>query len=791
VKGTNNYGIPSDHTASLAFTIKPPLLLRKGFIALYVLLIIVIIYYALRFYSTRVRLKNELKIIKMEKVHAEEIERTKEEFFTNISHELRTPISLILPPIHEIQKRGRLDNFSRDLITLAEKNAVRLLRLVNQVLDFNKLGVEVLRLKVSEVEMVSFCKDIFSLFEDQAKRNQIDFLLENKVVEQTVWVDAEKLETVLFNLLSNAFKFTPNGGRIEVLLSLDENPSELNEGVFQIVVKDSGVGIPKEDQRKIFERFYQTPIGKKKESGSGIGLTLVAEYIELHHGFIQLESEIGKGTEFTISIPLGKSHLPVDSIEKDTQIKLLAKPSLKKEKNGSRFYQLKLESDKPTVLLIDDNMDMIDFIRTSLGHKYNFILAQNGQEGLRKANNFNPNIIVSDIMMPKMDGLSLCRKVKENPKTAHISIIFISAKSMTENRVEGISVGADAYIVKPFEIELLEAQIDTLIQRQKELREYFRNELIHLQSPTDSTNNEDNKFVKRVMDLIEANISNSELTVELIASEMAISSTHLYRRLKSITDHSPKEIIQKYRLKKASQLLQNKEGNITEVMYRVGFTSSSYFSKCFKLEYKVSPKQYQEKIRWALYFTRFRWVFYRSLVSTRAGGGSGIFRSPIDRTDSTARNGTRSAMTGLKTGYRVVPIISATGLRSWYRMEIPALKRRITVNPPYGRCMSRCKIQYTPLKKTGFTTKTAVSASTVQRKERQWDEGTADLKRYSEKCRPRSCPNWSSTISTITTIDWWRDRPGTFRKRRSLPSTPFPKWKRCPRMNASPPVNVP
>ncbi len=596
VKGSNNYGIESSETASLQITVKPPLFLSPGFIALYAVLLIAGIFYSLRTYSARVHLKNELKIAKLEKEHSEEIERTKERFFTNISHELRTPISLILPPIHEIQKKGKMDEFSRHLISLAEKNSVRLLRLVNQILDFNKIETDVLQLKVSEVEMVGFCREIFGLFEDRAKRNEIDFVWDSESEQQDVWVDAEKLETVLFNLLSNAFKFTSSGGRIEVRLGTLAGTSDFEEGAFQIVVKDSGVGIPKEDQSRIFERFYQAQDGRKKESGSGIGLTLAAEYVELHHGLIQLDSEVGQGTEFTVSLPLGKSHLPVDSIEKDAQIKLLAKPSLHGPQEGSKFYQLDLESDKPLVLLIDDNQDMIEFVRSSLGHKYNFVLAQDGQEGLRKANNFSPEIIVSDIMMPNMDGIELCKKIKGNPKTTHISIIFISAKSMTENRVAGMRVGADAYIVKPFEIELLEAQIDTLIQRQKELMEYFRNDLIRMPAPPDASNNEDNKFVKKVMDLIEANISNSELTVEMIASEMAMSSTHLYRRLKATTDHSAKEIIQKYRLKKASQLLQNKEGNITEVMYRVGFTSLSYFSKCFKAEYDISPKQYQEKL---------------------------------------------------------------------------------------------------------------------------------------------------------------------------------------------------
>ncbi|MDW7691387.1 two-component regulator propeller domain-containing protein [Flammeovirgaceae bacterium SG7u.111] len=596
VKGSNNFGDLNGNEASLSLTVSPPFFLSKFFIAAYIILAVLAIYYALRIYSQRVHLKNELKITLLENEHAKEIEKTKEHFFTNISHELRTPISLILPPIHEIQKGGDLNEKNENLISLAEKNSRRLLKLVNQILDFNKIETDTLQLNVSQVEMVSFCQEVVSLFTDKAKRHDIELTFSNKIPEQTTWVDAEKIETVLFNLLSNAFKFTPNGGKVELTIDIDEASQELKEGAIVFKISDTGIGISPEEQTKIFERFYQTKDGKKMGSSSGIGLTLAAEYVELHHGSIKVESEVDQGTTFTALLPLGTKHLPMETIDSNENINLLAKKSVHGRKGGSTQFQFDLESDKPLVLLIEDNNDIVEFIRNSLSHKYNFISAENGEEGLVKANSFLPQVIVSDIMMPIMDGLTFCGKVKENPKTSHVGIILLTAKSLTSQRVEGIRKGADAYITKPFEIDLLEAYIDHLIHRTEELTNYFNNELIRLPSDPDAMNNEDTKFVKQVMDIIEANISNSNLSVEMISNEMAMSSTHLYRKLKATTDHSANEIIKKYRLKKASILLQNKEGNITDIMYDVGFSSLSYFSKCFKAEYGLPPKKYQENM---------------------------------------------------------------------------------------------------------------------------------------------------------------------------------------------------
>lgn len=595
VKTTKQNTQSNNAEATFSFVVNPPLYLSTGFILAYIVIAILVTYYSLKTYSARVKLKNELQISRLERAHAEELDQTKERFFTNISHELRTPISLILPPIQEIQKKGNLDQMSKNLISLAERNSIRLLKLVNQILDFNKIENDTLSIKVTQLELVGYCEDVFSLFTDQAQRHQIQFAIDKQIEHQEVWVDAEKIETILFNLLSNAFKFTPDQGAITLKLLLEENSTDFEQGAFVIQVSDSGVGIKSEEQSKIFERFYQAEEGKNKDASSGIGLTLAAEYVELHHGAIEVTSQPQIGTTFTVKLPLGNKHFPIDSLKTQKDIGLLARRSVHGRLGGSKYYQLDLASEKPMVLIIEDNNDIVEFIRESLGHKYNFVTAENGAEGLKRANNFMPQVIISDIMMPVMDGITLCKEIKSNPKTSHVSVILLTAKSLTANKVEGIKIGADVYLTKPFEVELLEAHIDHLIARNEELKSYFRDELIQIPEGSDEANNEDHIFVKRVMDIIQANISNSELTVELISDEMAMSSTHLYRRLKATTNHSAKEIIQKYRLKKASLLLQNKEGNITEIMYQTGFSSLSYFSKCFKAEYKMSPKKYQQE----------------------------------------------------------------------------------------------------------------------------------------------------------------------------------------------------
>jgi signal transduction histidine kinase/ligand-binding sensor domain-containing protein/DNA-binding response OmpR family regulator len=595
VKGTNNFGVWSDKEATANILIKPSLFLSNGFLFIYACIIIGLIYLSLRTYSGRLHLRNELKITRLEKEHTEELAQIRQEFFTNISHELRTPISLILPPIHQIMKRGNLDQENLRLITLAEKNSHRLLRLINQILDFRKLETDSLQVKVKSTDLVHFFREIHVLFSDKAARKNIAFTFVPASTELRIWVDAEKLETVLFNLLSNAFKFTPKGG--EIIVSVRQQPAsdQYPQGAAEIKVTDSGIGIAPEDKEKIFDPFFQAREAKQMEIGTGIGLTLAMEYVRLHHGEIKVDSQKGHGSTFTILLPMGNAHFPVDSIQDYEEINLVATKE-QEEADASQQYRYDLRSDKPLVLLIDDSTDIIDFVRISLSEKYNFIVAENGEEGLQKALSFLPEVIVSDVMMPVMDGLMFCKHVKENPKISHIAIILLTAKDQTYQKIEGIRKGADVYITKPFETEFLEANIDHLIVRKKELSDYFRNELMLQPSEGTKHENVDDKFVRKVIQIIEANISNPDFSVEILSDEIGMSSTHLYRKLKSITKLSANEIIKKYRLKKASILLKNKEGNISQIMYDVGFSNLSYFSKCFKAEFGQSPKDFQQKM---------------------------------------------------------------------------------------------------------------------------------------------------------------------------------------------------
>jgi len=593
VRGTNNYGQWGEQQAVIYIKVKPPLFLSPAFIVIYALLALCGIIVAMRVYATRIKLNNELKITRLEKIHTEELAQAKQNFFTNISHELRTPVSLILPPIHQILKEGKLDTESRSLITLAEKNSQRLLRLINQVLDFRKLESNTLQLKVSRTNLVNFTHEIHSLFADKANRKKINYTFKSTEPELPVWLDVEKIETVLFNILSNAFKFTPQGGSILVSVQKESNSEKFTEGAALIKISDTGIGLSDIEKDKIFEPFYQTQEARQMEMGTGIGLALALEYIKLHIGYILVESIKGSGTIFTIHLPLGKSHFPVDSIHDEQELALVA--TKETYHNVQNTYRLDLHSTKPLILIIDDNTDMIDLIRISLAHKYNFITAENGEEGLQKVVSFLPELVISDVMMPVMDGLTFCKKIKENSRTSHIAIILITARGLTAQKIEGIRTGADVYLTKPFELEYLEANIDHLLARKNELTNYMKNTLRIEPSKTEKEN-EDERFVKKVMNIIEANIADPGFGVEQLSEEIGMSASYLYRKLKSLTQISTNDLIRKYRLKKASILLRNKGGNVTEIMYEVGFANLSYFSKCFKAEYGLNPKDYQQKM---------------------------------------------------------------------------------------------------------------------------------------------------------------------------------------------------
>ncbi len=585
VKGTDHFGKWSN-PAMLFIQIEPPFWLSKGFIILYALIFVSLSYLTFKILKYRQKLNHELRITRLEKQHAEELFQSKQQFFTNISHEFRTPLSLILPPIQQVLKSGITDPTNRKLLKLANRNAQRLYKLVNQLLDFGKMESSKLSLKETRIELVSFCKLVHSSFKDMARRHEINYLFNSDLKALHTEVDIEKFEAILFNLLSNAFKYTPYGGSIELKIF---NLTETNgQSFLSIQVEDSGIGIPENELGKIFDRFYQTSESKALNLGSGIGLTLAQEYVKLHNGQIKVESQQGKGSIFTISLPI---KLGSNFSEENTEEFLLLADEKSPETIPNQVQAAK------RILIIDDNEDILDYIEMNLVHQYSIYRASNGKDGLELTLKINPHLIISDIMMPIMDGIELCSKIKENQALAHIPVILLTAKTLDAQKTEGMITGADFYITKPFDIEYFKSCIESIFRREEQFLHYIKNELLlNPERKIASEKNQDEIFLKKVVSIIEKNMSDPDFSVEMISDAIGMSSTHLYRRLKLITNQSTMDIIKNYRMQKAAQMIGNNEGNITEIMYAVGFSSLSSFSKSFKSVFEVSPSLYAEKL---------------------------------------------------------------------------------------------------------------------------------------------------------------------------------------------------
>jgi len=586
VKGTDHFGIWSS-PVSLAIRIDPPVWLSKIFILIYFIFFSGLAYLVFRILRYRHHLRQELRMARLEKQHAEELFRTKQQFFTNISHEFRTPLSLILPPIQQVLKSEITDPTNKKLLKLAKRNALRLYKLVNQLLDFGKIESSRLSLTVSSVELVSLCKFVYSSFKDMARRNEINYQFNSEIKTMHTEIDVEKFETILFNLLSNAFKYTLFGGSIELkILPVFQSG---NQDFLTIKVIDTGIGISKEEQEKIFERFYQTSESKALNLGSGIGLTLSQEYARLHKGSITVESSPSKGSSFNLSIPI-KQMVNLDQNFAN---------EIPGYTEGIAIQQNhELKQNLKNILIIDDNEDILDYIEMNLVNQYNVFRASNGMEGLEMILKIMPHLVISDIMMPVMDGIDLCTKIRENLAIAHIPVILLSAKTLPEQKAEGMNTGADLYISKPFDIEYFKSCVNSIFRREEQVLAYIKNELLlnpgQISAPE---KNQDEKFLKKVIELIEKNYGNQNFSVETLSDAIGLSSTHLHRKLKQLTNQSTIDIIKNYRMQKAALMIKNNEGNITEIMYSVGFSSLSSFSKSFKSVFSVSPSNYVEELK--------------------------------------------------------------------------------------------------------------------------------------------------------------------------------------------------
>lgn len=544
---------------------------QKMYIVLFSIILLLLIGIMVYIYRT----------ILMKRRIEEEANKAKLQFFTNISHELRTPLTLIADPVNYIIHDDNLNSQQRSMLQIVQRNVLVLTQLVSEILDFRKVQNGKMELRLSDFNLAESMKQWIMLFSASAQKKHIAISMD---APDTIMLraDQDKIERICYNLLSNALKYTSEGGEIS-LMAKEEG------GRVMISVADNGCGISSDELPYIFDRFYQA---KNAGRGTGIGLAIVKAFTELHHGEVSATSVEGKGSTFTIHIPVRQkgevTNQPTEKIEQ------LVEPSSAQEvPNQARHIDELIQpyqTDKPEVLIIDDNIDIRTYLRSVLSEKYNVSEAADGKAGLELARKIVPDIVLSDIMMPVMDGLAFCQQLKTDKAISHIPVILLTARSLDEQRAEGYEHGADAYLSKPFSLRLLLSRIDNLIESRKKLNQTW-SKGVEDDEIGNISNEIDKSFLKQLRKIIQENLANSDLSVEQIGDKIGLSRVQLYRKVKALTGYSPVEIVRKARLTRARHLLQTTERTVSEVAYAVGFSTPSYFSKCYKDEFGENPKK--------------------------------------------------------------------------------------------------------------------------------------------------------------------------------------------------------
>ena len=533
----------------------------------------------------------------------EEATQAKLHFYTNISHEFRTPLTLIMGPLEKLMKSTQVNEKFKREFRLMHRNSSRLLRLVNQLMDFRKVETHKMNLRAGQYNLVAFLNEICDSFNELTRQKEIDLQVIADKEELSVWFDWDKLDKVIFNLLSNAFKFTPQRGTIHILV---HETSPTIEGAHQkevcIEVRDNGEGIQEEHLDKIFDRFYQV---EKSGSfkGTGIGLSLSKEFILLHKGTISVESKVGFGTSFKIRLPLGNSHLKEEEMivtpkefVHDAEV-VVSELKETKEKKSGKPEEIEIPDfgeEKPVILIVEDQLDMREYIRSCFDEAYSVLEAENGRQGLKIVEEEEPDIIISDVMMPEMDGLELTRRIKSELKYCHIPVILLTAKSTLEHELEGLEEGADSYITKPFSEHYLQLRVRKLLEAQQKIREKYRDSF-QLYEGEKGLSHLDKDFLEKLSSLILETKYQEKVNVEDFSQKLGISRVHLYRKIKKLTGISVSEFVKIVRLKKSLELLNNSGKNVAEIAYEVGFSSPSYYTKCFKDQFKMSPTEFRQK----------------------------------------------------------------------------------------------------------------------------------------------------------------------------------------------------
>jgi len=598
VRASNSDGVWNTGNIALKIKVLPPFWKSPWAYVFYVLFIAGVLFLIRHRGIQKIRKqfaveqeKKEIQLIieqerqEIERMH--EIDKLKTKFLTNVSHEFRTPLSLIMAPVDKMLHHSA-DPDQKQQLNMIRKNARRLLNLVNQLLDFRKMEVHELKLHTRPGDIVKFTKEITLSFSDIADEKNIGFVFDSEIETLYTSFDHDKIERILFNLLSNAFKFTPSGGHVGVLLNIVSEKAVDSSELIEIKVIDTGIGIPKDKQKWIFDRFFQNDLpGSMLNQGSGIGLAITKEFVSMHQGEIFVESEPEHGSCFIIHLPMPVGGLPEVKmhLDNDQSEEIVITENICDVKNSSKT------SKKQTVLLVEDNDDFRFYLKDNLKDVYHIIEASNGKEGWQKALAMHPDIVVSDISMPEMNGKDLCRKIKNDNRTSHIPIILLTALIGEEEELKSLEIGANDYMTKPFNFEILISKIKNLLRLQATFKKTYTRQL-DFQVNEPAVASLDEKFVKEIINYIGQNMLNPSLSVNELSKHMGMNRNTLYKKVLMITGKSPVEYIRSLRLKKAAHLLEHSQMNVTEVSYEVGFNTPQYFAKSFKEEYNMLPSEF-------------------------------------------------------------------------------------------------------------------------------------------------------------------------------------------------------
>ncbi|MGW8316482.1 MAG: hybrid sensor histidine kinase/response regulator transcription factor, partial [Bacteroidales bacterium] len=608
VTGSNNDGVWNTEGTTLEIRIRPPWYrssLASGTYAMLALLIIagIIWWRTSRLQKEKLILEAEVtartRELKQKNEQILEMEQLKTRFFTDVSHEIRTPLSLISGPLDNLIQKEYPDQDTNHWLHIIKRNSKRLMQLVNQLLDISRLDAGRMKLVLIYKDVIRHMEILVQEYYSLAESRSIHFINDIPDRELVAWYDGEKTEKVVTNLLSNAFKYTRDNGIVTFRIKFSEPSGERKHQVLRILVADTGLGIPESERDKIFERFYRSQEEQHSPTGgAGIGLSLTRELLTLMKGDIYVRSLVGKGTVFIVTIPLGKEHLhESEYVLKEEQEPIQPEAMQTDGKSGEdtgRSLEGEKEEGRYELLVIEDNTELRKFIGESLSQQYDVFEAANGSEGFDMALDQIPDLVISDVMMPEMGGMELCKRLKKDQRTSHIPVILLTAKATSDDRIEGLELGADDYISKPFEMRELKVRVKNLLEQRERLKHKYSG-MIGMDWDNISVTTLEEKFLKKVTSVVVENMHDSEFNVRGLQAEMAMSRVNLFRKLKALTGNTPSELIRSLRLKAAAIMLEKGNESITHIALDSGFSNSSIFAHAFKKEYGITPREYRKQ----------------------------------------------------------------------------------------------------------------------------------------------------------------------------------------------------